>query len=223
MVGPVVLRSFERRLERLVDGVFARTFRSGIRPVELGRRLAREMDTAKTIGVSGGAVAPNHFVIHLAPDDAATFAEVRDALVGELCDTARDHARDEGYRFMGPVRVELVEDEGRRPGTFEVDARLSQGEGGVGAGSLVLQGGRRVVLGNQPVRIGRMADCGVQLNDPNVSRHHAEVRPSGEGFTIADLGSTNGTKVNGVRVSERALRDGDEILIGATTLHFDAS
>jgi hypothetical protein len=219
----VVLRSFERRLERLVDGVFARTFRSGIRPVELGRRLAREMDTTKTIGVSGGAVAPNHFTIHLAPEDAATFVDVRDALVAELCDTARDHARDEGYRFMGPVRVELVEDEGRRPGTFVVDARLSQGEGGVGAGSLLLQGGRRIVLGDQPVRIGRLSDCGVQLNDPNVSRHHAEVRPSGEGFTIADLGSTNGTKVNGARVSERALRDGDEILIGATKIHFDAS
>lgn len=219
----MVLRSFERRLERLVDGVFARTFRSGIRPVELGRRLAREMDLAKTIGVSGEAVAPNHFVIRLAPDDAATFAEVRDALVAELCDTARDHARDEGYRFMGPVSIELVEDEGRRPGTFVIDARLSQGEGGVGAGSLVLPGGRRVVLGNQPVRIGRLSDCGVQLNDPNVSRHHAEVRPQGEGFTIADLGSTNGTKVNGLRVSERALRDGDQIVIGATTLHFDAS
>jgi hypothetical protein len=219
----VVLRAFERRLETLVDGVFARTFRSGIRPVELGRRLAREMDAGKTIGVSGGAVSPNHFVIRLAPEDLANFAEVRDALVGELCDTARDHARDEGYRFMGPVRVELVDEPGRRAGTFALDARLSQGEGGVGAGSLVLGSGRRVVLGEHPVRIGRMADCGVQVNDPNVSRHHAEVRPSGEGFTIVDLGSTNGTKVNGARVSERVLRDGDEIVVGATALRFQAS
>lgn len=177
----------------------------------------------KTIGVSGAAVAPNLFVIRLSPDDAATFADIRDALVAELCDTARDHARDEGYRFMGPVRVELVADEARRPGVFVVEAKLSQGEGGVGAGSLVLQGGRRVVLGEQALRIGRMADCGVQLTDPNVSRHHAEVRPTGDGFTIADLGSTNGTKVNGARVSERALRDGDEIMVGATTMHFDAS
>ena len=219
----MVLRSFERRLESLVDGVFARTFRSGIRPVELGRRVAREMDAAKTIGVSGAPVAPNLFIVHLAPDDAATFADIRDALVAELCDTARDHARDEGYRFRGPVRVELVEDETRRAGLFSVEARLSQGEGGVGAGSLVLQGGRRVVLGEQVLRIGRMADCGVQLADPNVSRYHAEVRPSGDGFTIVDLGSTNGTKVNGARIGERALRDGDEIMVGATTMHFAAS
>jgi hypothetical protein len=219
----VVLRSFERRLESLVDGVFARTFRSGIRPVELGRRMAREMDTAKTIGVSGAPVAPNQFTIRLAPEDAENFADIRDALVAELCDTARDHARDEGYRFMGPLRVELVPEEGRREGTFQIDARLRQGDGGVGAGSLVLAGGRRIVLGEGTTTIGRLPDCGVQLNDANVSRHHAEIRPAGEGFVIVDLGSTNGTKVNGARVGERPLRDGDQITVGATTLHFDAS
>lgn len=219
----MVLRSFERRLEQLVDGVFARTFRSGLRPVELGRRLVRAMDDTRTVGVSGRPLAPNHFVIHLSPDDAATFAEVGDALVGELCDTAREHARSEGYAFMGPVRVELTEDPRRRAGTFTIEARLSQGEGGVGAGSLVLPSGRRVTLGEQPLRLGRLPDCGVQLADTNVSRHHAEIRPAGEGFVVADLGSTNGTRINGVPVASQVLRDGDEITLGATTIRFEAS
>jgi pSer/pThr/pTyr-binding forkhead associated (FHA) protein len=124
---------------------------------------------------------------------------------------------------MGPVRVELVTDPRRRPGTFEVEARLRQGQGGVGAGSVVLPTGQRVTLGEQVVRIGRLPDCGIQLADSNVSRHHAEIRPSGEGFAVVDLGSTNGTKVNGVRVGERLLRDADEITVGTTKLIFDAS
>jgi pSer/pThr/pTyr-binding forkhead associated (FHA) protein len=93
----------------------------------------------------------------------------------------------------------------------------------VGAGSVLLPTGQRVTLGEQVVRIGRLPDCGVQLADTNVSRHHAEIRPAGEGFMVADLGSTNGTKVNGVRVGERLLRDADEITVGTTKLVFHAS
>jgi hypothetical protein len=219
----VVLRSFERRLERMVEGVFARAFRSGLRPVELGRRLVREMDANRSVGVNGQVLVPNHFTISLAPDDAATFAEVREALVNELCDAVRDHARDEAYGLMGPARVELVTDAAQRPGTFEVAARMRQGHGGVGAGSILLPNGQRITLDEQLVRIGRLPDCGIQLADTNVSRHHAEIRPAGDGFVVADLGSTNGTKVNGVRVTERLLRDADEITVGTTRLVFQAS
>jgi pSer/pThr/pTyr-binding forkhead associated (FHA) protein len=88
---------------------------------------------------------------------------------------------------------------------------------------VVLPTGQRVTLGEQVVRIGRLPDCGIQLADSNVSRHHAEIRPTGEGFAVVDLGSTNGTKVNGVRVGERLLRDADEITVGTTKLIFDAS
>jgi hypothetical protein len=219
----VVLRSFERRLERMVEGVFARAFHSGLRPVELGRRLVREMDANRSVSVSGQVLVPNHFSITLSPQDAATFADVREALVSELCDAVRDHARDEGYAFMGPVRVELESNPAQRAGTFEVTARLRQGRGGVGAGSVVLPSGQRITLDEQLVRIGRLPDCGIQLADTNVSRHHAEIRPAGDGFVVADLGSTNGTKVNGVRVTERLLRDADEITVGTTRLVFQAS
>src|SRR5215204_2610361 len=106
----VVLRSFERRLERLVEGVFARAFRSGLTPVELGRRLVREADDHRSVGVNGKVVVPNHFVLQLAPDDAATFEGVQDALASELCDALREHGREEGYTFMGPVRVEFATD-----------------------------------------------------------------------------------------------------------------
>jgi len=219
----VVLRSIERRLESLVEGVFARAFRSGLRPVELGRRLMREMDDHRTVGVSGRTMVPNHFTVQLGPDDAAGFANVSSSLVRELCDLVREHAREEGYGFMGPVGVELVTDPDRRAGTFAIIAELREGAGGTGAGSLTMPTGDRVTLADTVTRVGRLPDCGVQLVDASVSRYHAEIRAKGEGFAVVDLGSTNGTRVNGVRVTERDLRDGDELSFGNVRVQFSAS
>src|ERR1043165_4840596 len=97
------LKGFERRLERLVEGVFARAFKSSLRPVELGRRLAREMDDQRTVNVAGNVAAPNDFTITLGPEDHAEFAEIEETLTRDLCEAARLHAREESYVFMGPV------------------------------------------------------------------------------------------------------------------------
>ena len=219
----MVLRAFERRLERLVEGAFAMAFRSGLRPVELGRRLLREVDSGRTIGVGGRHVVPNDYIIRLAQEDASSFSDMREALIAELCEAVREHAREESDHFMGPVRVVLAVEEGRRAGTIAVDARFLPMEGGRPPASLLLPTSRRLALTDQVVRIGRMPDCAVQLTDSNISRYHAEIRPSTEGYVVADLGSTNGTRVNGNRVSERALRDGDQITVGATILVFQTS
>ncbi|HZA78634.1 MAG TPA: DUF3662 and FHA domain-containing protein [Acidimicrobiales bacterium] len=219
----MAIRGFERRLERMVEGAFARAFRSSIRPVELARRLAREMDDGRSVGVRGTPVVPNHFTIYLSSADYAEFGDVQDALRRELCDAARAHARDEGYGFMGPLDVELVVDERFGTGWFEIEGRFREGPGGAGAGSLVLPTGERFTLAEHPISIGRRPECNIVLADPNVSRNHAEIRPQGEGFMLTDLGSTNGTKVNGVRVEQRMLADGDEITCGNTRLRFEAS
>lgn len=219
----MVLRSIERRLETLVEGVFARAFRSGLRPVELGRKLMREMDDHRSVGVSGKTVVPNSFAVHLCADDAQSFASVQSSLVRELSDLVREHAREEGYSFMGPVAVTLVTDDGRRPGTFAVVGQFLDAGSGAGAGSLTLPGGDRVVLADAVTKVGRLPDCGVQIVDASVSRYHAEVRAKGDGFVVVDLGSTNGTRVNGVRVYERELRDGDELSFGTVRVRFSAS
>lgn len=219
----MVIRGFERRLERLVEGAFARAFRSSIRPVELARRLAREMDDRRSVGVRGTAVVPNHFTIYLSPDDYNEFGEVQDALSRELCDAARAHARDEQYQFMGPVEVQLVVDERLGTGMFHIEGRFREGPGGAGAGSLVLPTGDRFTLAQHPISIGRRPESNIVLADPNVSRNHAEIRPQGESFMLIDLGSTNGSKVNGVRVAQRLLEDGDEISFGNTKMRFEAS
>jgi hypothetical protein len=219
----VGLQGFERRLENLVEGVFARVFKSGLRPVELGRRLVREMDGKRSIGVRGRPLAPNHFTIRLHQNDYARFAEIGDSLTRELCDAAREHGRDEAYTFMGPIEVELVVDPKVHEGDCKIDARMREGVGGVGAGSLLLPNGDRYVLDEHTVVLGRLPDCDITLNDTNVSRRHAEIRPAGDGFVLVDLGSTNGSKVNGLRVAQRELVDGDELGFGNIRLIFQAS
>jgi hypothetical protein len=217
------LKGFERRLERVVEGGFARVFKSGLKPIELGRRLTREMDDGRTVDVRGRTVAPNHFTIELSPADQENLAEVVGTLERELADAAREHARDEGYSFMGPVQVEIEQTDELRTGTFAVTARMRQGAGGAGAGSLVLPTGDRVPLGEDTITVGRLPESTIVLADPNVSRNHAEVRPRGTGFVVVDLGSTNGTRVNGVRISEQELVDGDEVSFGNTRMRFEAS
>ena len=216
------LHQFERRLERLVEGVFAKAFRSGLQPVELGRRLTREMDLRRTAGIRG-VIAPNHFVFGINPADLERFSTFSEALTRELADAARQHARDEGYQFVGPVEVELTADGRVGAGTLDVTAEVRERAGGGRVGAVVTPEGRRVEVGDEPLVIGRAPDCDIELAHQYVSKRHAEIRRSGDGFVVVDLESTNGTVLNGTRVAERQLADGDEIQIGTVTLRFETS
>jgi len=216
------LRRFERRLEELVEGAFARAFQTSVRPIELGRRLTREMDDHRTLGVDGAEVVPNHFTFVLHATDHADLDQVTETLKRQLADAAREHARDEGYRFLGPIEIDLDKDDALRAGTFRVTSRLVEGPGGA-VGSLVMPNGDRVPLGDDPVTIGRLPECEVCLSDNGISRNHAQIRRDADSWVVADLGSTNGTRVGGRVVSEARLADGDEITVGSTILRFDAS
>lgn len=278
----------------MVDGVFSRAFKTGVRPVELGRRMLREMDEHRSVDVHGRRIVPNQFAFFLSPTDVANFAGIHDALITELVESAHDYAAQEGYYFMGPVTVDFVERSDMRTGRFHIVSQMQQDTGTayepdystdfstdfpdefgvdpsspsapsawadssaappvaplapsvpdadspwapVGRGSrvtppapvarpephLVLDNGERVTLGAEPAVIGRLAGCAVVVSDLNVSRKHAQVRRQGGVFVVSDLGSTNGTLVNGARIDgECVLQDGDVISVGATHLRFEAS
>ncbi len=215
------LQSFERRLERFVEGAFARVFRSGLQPVEIGRRLTREMDLRRTVAPRG-VLAPNDFSVLLSQSDRSRFAPIEEELVKELVEVAKEHAKTESYTFLGPVTVTIGTDESLRPGTMLVAGDMAPGQG---TATLTLPDGRRVILEQDKVTLGRMPENELAVADTNVSRRHAEVRRGPEGnWVVADLGSTNGTKVNGVKISgPRQLEDGDEITVGSTTVRFEAS
>jgi hypothetical protein len=215
------LQSFERRLERFVEGAFARVFRSGLQPVEIGRRLTREMDLRRTVAPKG-VLTPNSFRVLLSQSDRTRFAPIEEELVKELGEVAKDHAKTEGYTFLGPVTIAMETDDSLRPGTLLVAGDMTPGQG---IPTLTLPDGRRVVLDHDKVTMGRLPECELAVADANVSRRHAEVRRNGAGpWQVADLGSTNGTKVNGTVITgPRNLDDGDEITVGSTTVRFEAS
>jgi len=219
-MGTMGLQQFEERLERLVEGTLAKPFRSNLQPVEIGRRLTREMDLHRRVGVRG-LIAPNAFAVTLAPADVERFSNFIDALSRELSDAAREHAKNEGYLFVGPVEVEIFEGSTLKPGRFTVEAEVREDADGGFLAELVLTDGRRVQIGSEPLVIGRLPECGVVLADSNVSRRHAELRRSGDSVVLTDLGSTNGTRVNGAPVRERVLISGDEVSVGSTRLIFE--
>ncbi|MBW3536662.1 MAG: DUF3662 domain-containing protein [Actinobacteria bacterium] len=216
------LQNFERKLERLVEGVFAKAFPSGLQPAELGRRLTREMDHQRQVGVHG-VLAPNCFTFEMSEEDYARLSQGAGALARELATEARSHARTHSYSFIGPVEVRFAEPAPDvRPGTFRLVATMVEGEGGRPA-AVITPDGQRVELGAKPIVIGRQTDCTIVMDpeDKEVSRRHAEIRRLGDGFVIADLGSVNGTRVNGAGTTERELTGGERISIGRSTFRFE--
>ncbi len=214
----MALRSVELRLERLIEGTVGRLFSGEVRPIEISRKIGRSMADSRSVGVKGQPVVANRFSILLSKADLERFADIHDTLVRDLSDAARETANDEGWTFMGPVDIDLDEGSGLRAGTIRIEARMKEADGATGV--LHLPNGQQLVLGEYLLTLGRLPECTVSFDDPNISRVHAEIRPDGNGFTLIDSGSTNGTSVNGVRVSTHRLLDGDRITLGATEIEF---
>jgi len=173
------------------------------------------MSDSRSVGVKGNPLVANYFEVELSETDRDQFGLVEDSLVRELSDAARETARDEGWRFMGPVEVVLVESPKTRRGQFTVRSRMKEADGA--SGVLHLSDGQQVVLGEYLLSLGRLPECTITFDDTNVSRNHAEIRPHGNGFVITDLNSTNGTTVNGNPITHRRLEDGDRIRLGASS------
>jgi hypothetical protein len=247
-----VLRNLESKLAGLVEGTFSRAFKSEVRPVEIARKLTREMDENKVTSLSR-TYAPNEYAVWLSPDDRKQFEGYEDDLKRELSGYLLEHARREKISLATRPAIEFRTDEQLRLGEFGIQARLvkpperaeeppSQGDHGhtmvytvsdrlneplrepdPRRGSARLRvDGRTEPIGSGGAVIGRSREADVVVDDPNVSRRHAEVRPSGGSWIVRDLGSTNGVKVNGRRIQgPQSLRTGDTIELGTARVTFE--
>lgn len=220
-----LLRDFERRLEGAVEGAFAKTFRSGVQPVELAKRLLREMESGRTVGAAGQTWVPNRFVFGLSSKDRERYSGAEGALRNELAQVVRRGAKDRGWGLMGPPQIVFETDAGRKQGSFRCVASIIQGvdtgEGlPEGKLELVVDGrrGQSYRLAPGITIIGRQQDCQIVLADAAASRRHAQVANDNGVFTLTDLGSTNGTRVNDHPVTSVVLTGGDKVTIGATML-----
>ena len=218
----MVLRNFERRLEHLVEGTFARVFKTGLNPIEIGRRIVREIDANQSVAVDGALAVPNHYWVYISTADYERFQEVETPLTNELIEAARTHIADESYRVLGPVSVVLVEAAEYPEGTLQVQAQWREGATTPTTAAPVMETGERFTIDDGPFTVGRLPDCSLILSDENVSRHHAVIQRAPGGWTLTDHGSTNGTTVNGTPINEAQLQSGDHIVFGATPATFEA-
>lgn len=213
-----ILDNFERGLERAVNGAFAKTFRSGIQPVEIASALRRELDTHAAVVSRDRILAPNRFDVSLSPRDAERMAAIGPTLDDELVDLVEAHAKKQGFSFAGPVEITLHAEEGRSDGTLSL--RSQTAEGSVSWRGVVEIDGRRYPLTHARTVIGRGSDADITLADPGTSRRHVEILWDGERAMARDLGSTNGSTYQGQRFREVGLSSGSTIRIGRTDITF---
>ena len=224
-----LLEKFEDSLDRMVNGAFARAFKAEVQPVEIASALQREVNDRAAVIDRQRTVIPNVFIVELSEHDYRRLAVFKDALQTELATLVRDYGAEQGYTLLGPVDVSLGQDDELETGIFRVrsEARAEvraqgagQAEGAVDPRQPRLEfGGNAYPLVRAVTRLGRGSDTDIRIDDPGASRNHCEIL-LGQPILLRDLTSTNGTFVNGEKVTHAELVEGSTIMIGTTSLIF---
>jgi hypothetical protein len=227
-----IFARFEKKVEGAVSGAFARAFKGDVQPVEIAARLQRELDAEAKLMSRNKRLVPNDFTVHLSQHDHDKLAPYANTLNAELGTELRNHAREMGYMFNGPIKIAFELDSSLPTGRVTVSSQAVAGitprggrasETAISRAPLVLEvNGTRHPLQPPGLVIGRGSDADLRINDPGISRRHAQIRvtTAGPGVTIdiVDLGSTNGIVINGQRVQQATLHEGSRIEIGSTRM-----
>jgi hypothetical protein len=212
-----ILDSFERGLERAVNGAFARTFRSGLAPVEITAALRKEMDTHASPVARDRVLVPNRFVIRMNPEDHAAMTALGDGLMDELTGLAADYAAQQRYQMASPPVITLEPDPSITVGLLDVRSSSERVE--VDWEPVLEIEGTRHSLGARTV-IGRGSEADITIDDTGISRKHLEIVWDGRRAEARDLGSTNGTTLNGTRLTRAALPNESVLQAGRTRMLF---
>ncbi len=223
-----VLDRFEKGVENAVHTAFAKTFKSGVKPVELASALKKECDARAAVVDRHRTVAPNEYSVALSDADHASVVEWGDeALAKELEDALHDHARRQHYSLVGALSVTFIQDETLPTGRYAVTSRSTRGPAAPATTDhpdsrypLIDVDGQRYHLTGQFTIVGRGTEADVVVDDTGISRKHVQFEVTDFGTILTDLGSTNGTFVEDQRVKEVTLVDGNAITIGRTTMMY---
>ena len=194
------LDKFEKGLERVVTGAFTKTFKSELQPVEIASAIRSEMDSKASILSRERILAPNTFTVHLGKADFERMASLGEPLISELTDLATRHALKQGFQFGAALAIRLVEDSSLTLGQITVESASHKLE--VEWTPALDVAGKRYLLNKSRTTIGRDESSDIAIDDSGMSRRHFELLWDGKNAGIRDLGSTNGTRVNGQAVAE---------------------
>ena len=231
-----VVDNVERGLEKLVTSVFRGSGSAQVQPVEIASQLRNEMDNRTLTLSEGRTLAPNSFKVRLGTSDFERARQWGSTLAEELCDVAVKHARSQQYTLQGPVTVSFNRDESIKAGNFTIDATMEKAptpeapsasrppappRPPAGRQPVLDINGQRYALNADSVVLGRAADADIPLDDPGISRRHVEIIREGSRTWAVDLGSTNGSYVNGQRIQDREeLFDGSIVAMGRTRITY---
>jgi Protein of unknown function (DUF3662)/FHA domain len=237
---------FETFMESLVERGFARLLRTRMQPVEVAKRLSREMEAQRTVAINR-VLVPNRYLAQLSAEDFDHFGTIQATLQKEMATYLMEYAEERSYTMPGIALVTLERDATLRPGGLRVQARMEDVDDDALAGTMPLQptqvmpepdfivpdlkpqaSGRARVelqgascfLDRDVASLGRGLDNDVVVEDPRVSRHHARLQRGPRGWELADLASTNGTFINGKQIRQRVISSGDTISLGGLELRF---
>lgn len=223
-----ILDRFEKGVERAVNSAFAKVSRGDLKPVEIASALRREVDDRVAVVGRDRSVVPNEFTVELSLLDLERVdAWGAEALADELAANVTEHATQQRYAFVGPVTVTFVENPDLETGRFQI--RSATVRGTVAPATSVAPSarhpmvdidGQRYLLTGPVTVIGRGSDADIIVDDPGISRRHLEIRVTPDGVIASDLGSTNGTYVEGHQVPAATLVDGNTLTIGRTQILF---
>ena len=213
-----ILDNFEKGLERAVNGAFAKTFRSGLQPVELTSALRRELDTKAAIVTRDRVLAPNRFVLRMSSSDYARMRTMGPTLIDELVSYVQQYAAGQHYQFAGGISVDLVEDPSLTEGMLQVESENVKSD--IAWTPVLDIGGKRYPIEKAHTVIGRGSDADITVDDTGISRKHVQITWDGSRAQVEDLGSTNGSQLNGQPVTKALLEPDSVISIGRTRIVF---
>ena len=213
-----LLDRFEKGLERAVNGAFAKTFKSGLQPIEITSALRQELDVTAAVVARDRILVPNRFTVRLSTDDYAKMSAIGPTLVDELSRLVQQHAAAQHYQFSGGISIVLTEDPALPQGVLGIDSVRVKGT--VAWTPVLDVAGKRYPILKSRTIIGRGSDADITVDDTGISRKHVEILWDGTRAEVNDLGSTNGSQLNGAPVHKAPLAPDSIINIGRTRIVF---
>lgn len=222
-----LIDQFEKRIDRAMNGAFAKTFRSSVEPIELVSKLRTEADNKAAIRGAGHTLIPNAYTITLSPSDYDRFASWEQELLRDLANCLYSHAKAQGYSLVGQIRVQLQRTSHLHKGVFHIISSHQEGKVAPVMSEAMQSGtpalnieGKLYPIASTVTILGRGGDADIAIDDTGMSRHHAKITKQGAQHILEDMGSTNGTFVNGDRITSIELLDGASITLGRTQATF---